>query len=184
MRLTLAGVFRPLWFPDKSRYFLDLLLKSWWRLWSDRGQMNVWCHTSVASYGCLRIGVGFSGSQLEYFGSVSSFFIIFVYRRGRQLLWQTHSHTSPLCYLWSTNAYETALAIYCLEQWNIQQREPNISLRSRWKPNIFTEGPSADECQALFWDFSSLSPVLICKNTAELCLWLLQNWVPHLSAAL
>lgn len=106
---------------DKSRSFLDLLLKTQ-KMASLKWRWNLLDPSHHFYHCCLQM-------------------------RPTAVLANPLWRIPPFSYLFSTNVYEAAFAIYCLRQWNIQQRGPNISLGSRWKPNMFKEGPSADECQ-------------------------------------
>lgn len=58
------------------------------------------------------IGVVFSGAQLQYFGTVSSF-LAFLFTDVADSCSGKPTLTSPSRYLSSTNTYETAFAIYC-----------------------------------------------------------------------
>lgn len=102
---------------------------------------------------------------LEYFGSV---FIIVVYRRGRQLLWQAHSDASRFVLPVQHQRVPDSVCNLLLKTVEHSARRAKY-FPQEWMKTKQTK-PSADECQALRRDFSLL-PVLIGKNRiiAQLC---------------
>lgn len=119
---------------DKSRPFLDLLLRTRWRLWSD--DRIFWIQLII--------------------------FIIVVYRCGRQLFWQTHSDASPfklpvqhqrvrdsVCNLLLKTVEHSAARAKYFSQESMKTKHVQRGTVCRWMSDPFR-------------DFSSPLPVLIC----------------------